>query len=237
VFSLLLVDVDHFKKLNDVHGHLAGDQVLATMGRSLRTAIRREDAVARYGGEEFAILLPCTALEPAVRVAENVRQSIAKIAVDHGGQRLSVTASVGLATIQAEELAETLIQRADAALYAAKAGGRNCAYVHNGSECRPANDPHATQKPLSSSEKLVQLINSPDLESQLAAETTITKTNEFGSFLPRDEISPELIQTCEDLRKFVEQRGGGAGSQASGVRCQVSGVGSRPDTRHLTPDT
>jgi diguanylate cyclase len=237
VFSLLLVDVDHFKKLNDVHGHLAGDQVLAMMGRSLRTAIRREDAVARYGGEEFAILLPCTALEPAVRVAENVRQSIAKIAVDHGGQRLSVTASVGLATIQANELAETLIQRADAALYAAKAGGRNCAYVHNGSDCRPANDLQAAQQPLSSSEKIVQLINSPDLESQLVAETKITKTNEFGSFLPRDEISPELVQTCEDLRKFVEERSGKARLQASGAKCRASGVGPQTDTRQPAHDT
>ena len=63
VFSLLLLDVDHFKKLNDRYGHLAGDQVLATIGRALRGAIRREDAVARFGGEEFAILLPSTSLE------------------------------------------------------------------------------------------------------------------------------------------------------------------------------
>jgi diguanylate cyclase len=215
VFSLLLVDVDHFKKLNDAHGHLAGDQVLAGMGRTLRSAIRREDAVARYGGEEFAIVLPSTTLEQAARVADNVRTSIAKLVVNYGGNQLSVTASVGLATIQANEQAEALIQRADAALYAAKAGGRDCAYLHNGSECRPANDPEATQKPLSSTEKLVQIINSQDLESQLVSETKNKKTSEFGVFLPRDEISPELAQTCEALRKFVEERGE---KQVSGVR-------------------
>jgi diguanylate cyclase len=218
-FSLLLVDVDHFKKLNDAHGHLAGDQVLAAIGSVLRAAIRREDAIARYGGEEFAILLPSTPLAQAVRVAENVRESLAKLVVDHGGQRLTVTASVGLAAIETNELAETLLQRADAALYAAKAGGRNCAYVHNGGECRPANDIHASKKPQSSSEKLVQLINSPDLEAQLVADPLNTTTNPFGVFLPRDEISPELAQTCEALRKFIEERDQ---SKIAAVGCQAS---------------
>ena len=81
VFSLLMLDVDHFKKLNDQHGHLAGDQVLAAIGRALRAAIRREDAVARYGGEEFAILLPNTSLEQATPVAQNVREAVARVVV------------------------------------------------------------------------------------------------------------------------------------------------------------
>ena len=81
VFSLVLLDVDHFKKLNDQHGHLAGDQVLAAIGRALRGAIRREDAIARYGGEEFAILLPSTSLEQATLAAEKVREAVARTVV------------------------------------------------------------------------------------------------------------------------------------------------------------
>ncbi len=84
VFSLVMLDVDHFKKLNDRHGHLAGDQVLAAIGRALRGAIRREDAVARYGGEEFAILLPATPLDQAVMVAQKVREAVAR---NSGSQR------------------------------------------------------------------------------------------------------------------------------------------------------
>ena len=84
-FSLLLLDVDHFKKLNDVHGHLVGDQVLAALGNTLRAAIRREDAVARYGGEEFAILLPNTSVEQAVLVGRKVREAASQIAVNYNG--------------------------------------------------------------------------------------------------------------------------------------------------------
>ena len=102
VFSLLMLDVDHFKKLNDEHGHLAGDQVLAAIGRALRGAVRREDAVARYGGEEFAILLPNTSLEQARQVAQNVRDAVARVAVNHNGQKIAVTVSGGLAMIERE---------------------------------------------------------------------------------------------------------------------------------------
>jgi diguanylate cyclase len=207
-FSLLILDVDHFKKLNDQYGHLAGDQVLAAMGRVLRAAIRREDAVARYGGEEFAILLPNTALEAATRVAQNVRDAITRVVVQHGGGELKVTASGGLATIRANEPAESLIQRADAALYAAKAGGRNCAYLHDGTQCRAVDDRQAAPiKPAHPAEALVELINSPDLTAQLSDYTEHKEDKEFGSYLTRDEISSELAQTCEELRQFLDERG------------------------------
>jgi len=88
VFSLLLLDVDHFKKLNDRYGHLAGDQVLSTIGRALRGSIRREDAVARFGGEEFAILLPSTSLEDAVQAAQKVREAVARVAIDRNNQQI-----------------------------------------------------------------------------------------------------------------------------------------------------
>src|SRR4051812_42999580 len=138
VFSLLLLDVDHFKKLNDKYGHLAGDQVLATIGRALRGAIRREDAVARFGGEEFAILLPSTSMDGAILAAQNVREAVARIAINRNNQQIAVTVSGGLATIESNEKVEVLIQRADSALYAAKEAGRNCTFLHNGVECQSA---------------------------------------------------------------------------------------------------
>ena len=206
-FSLLIVDVDHFKKLNDQHGHLAGDQVLAAMGKALRTAIRREDAVARYGGEEFAILLPHTSLEQAVHVAQNVRDAVARISLEHNGQQLSVTSSAGLAAIQADEQPELLIHRADAALYAAKGAGRNCAYLHDGTACRPATayTPGVNSTPSAAAE-LVELIHNANAAPATAQDANGEGANGFGAYLPAEAISAELAQTCEDLRRFAEVR-------------------------------
>src|SRR4051812_7510633 len=188
VFSLLLLDVDHFKKLNDKYGHLAGDQVLATIGRALRGAIRREDAVARYGGEEFAILLPTTTLEQAAQAAQKVREAVARVAVDRNNQQLAVTVSGGLATIEPNERVESLIQRADSALYAAKAAGRNCAFVHNGIDCQLADGSATATQPLASpAERLVELINSPEAYKPLD-EPNIGESLNFGAYLPREGI-------------------------------------------------
>ena len=171
VFSLLLLDVDHFKKLNDRYGHLAGDQVLATIGRALRGAIRREDAVARFGGEEFAILLPSTSLEQAIQAAQKVREAVARVSISRGGQQIAVTVSGGLATIESNERVEALIQRADSALYAAKGAGRNCTFLHNGIDCRLAEGSQSEMAQSSSSAaRLVELINSPDAHKPPADE-------------------------------------------------------------------
>jgi diguanylate cyclase (GGDEF)-like protein len=206
IFSLLLLDVDHFKKFNDEYGHLAGDQVLAAMGRALRGSIRRDDMVARYGGEEFAVLLPGTTLEAATAVAKNVREAVSRLKIDFQGQQLAVTTSAGLATIQVSELPESLIHRADAALYAAKGAGRNCAYLHDGQDCHPAAPgQEADKKPTGGAADLVALINSPDAEKP-AIDDASSQTNGFGNYLPREEISAEFAQTCEELRRFVEER-------------------------------
>jgi diguanylate cyclase (GGDEF)-like protein len=208
VFSLLLIDVDHFKKLNDQHGHLAGDQMLAAIGGALRGAIRREDAVARYGGEEFAILLPNTTVEQAAQVAQKVREAAARTVVNHNEHKLTVTVSGGIAAIQPNESVEMLIQRADSALYAAKAAGRNCSFAHDGVDCRLV-DGQAEVQPVKPAARLVGLINSPEAVKLPADESTSASGTSFGSYLPRETISAALAETCQELRRILEQRGRG----------------------------
>ncbi len=122
--SLLLIDLDHFKHINDEHGHPVGDQVLANVGASLRGALRAWDFAGRGGGEEFTVLLPGADLTAALEVAERVRAAIAEVTV--AGTEASVTASIGVAVFpEHASTADRLERLADAALYLAKRHGRN----------------------------------------------------------------------------------------------------------------
>lgn len=126
--AVLMIDVDHFKLVNDTHGHLAGDQVLEAIGTLLSRAARTVDTVARYGGEEFAVVLPETGLQGAVAFAERLRAKIESNTFEIGrGQELHLTISVGVTTFPGApgESAEDLINYADQALYRAKQDGRN----------------------------------------------------------------------------------------------------------------
>ncbi|MEV0898536.1 GGDEF domain-containing protein [Actinoplanes sp. NPDC049802] len=122
--GLLVIDVDHFKKVNDGYGHPAGDQVLREVARRLATASRAGGVVARYGGEEFVVLAPHTGPGDLHALAERLRTEVAGLPVDAGGHLLSVTVSVGAATTTHPD-PESLMHAADEALYAAKAAGRN----------------------------------------------------------------------------------------------------------------
>ncbi len=125
--ALIMVDVDHFKKVNDVHGHVVGDQVLRSVSQILRANMRVHDLPARYGGEEFAVLLPQTALAGALLVAEKLRAAVAESSMKLGDLVLQVTISAGVAAIDTTGMEKpmSLVQAADRALYAAKNGGRN----------------------------------------------------------------------------------------------------------------
>lgn len=126
--ALIMLDLDHFKSVNDTYGHDAGNKVLVNTAAMMRACIRRLDIPCRYGGEEFAIILPATSLLTGINVAERVRKAIAEnnVLLEHG-KKLSVTASLGLAIYQQpfQETAENLIRRADEQLYKAKQQGRN----------------------------------------------------------------------------------------------------------------
>jgi diguanylate cyclase (GGDEF)-like protein len=122
LFSIIIVDIDYFKSVNDEHGHLVGDAVLQTIARLLSEGVRKTDVVGRWGGEEFLIICPKTDLAQAMHVAENLRQKIEHHTFAQVGQK---TASFGVSSIQIEESLESIIHRADLALYAAKESGRN----------------------------------------------------------------------------------------------------------------
>jgi diguanylate cyclase (GGDEF)-like protein len=124
--SLLMFDVDHFKSLNDNHGHQAGDAVLMSVARHVSDLLRASDVKCRYGGDEFMIILPETPSIGAQQVAEHIRRALASLHISAGADMLTITASVGVATSLPGELdPNSLIGRADAALYDAKRDGRN----------------------------------------------------------------------------------------------------------------
>jgi two-component system, cell cycle response regulator len=124
--TLLLLDLDRFKSINDQLGHRAGDAVLVHVTRLIETAVRTEDILARFGGEELAVLCRDTEGAQAAVLAERLRSLIDKTPCPHDGQAISVTVSIGLASLRGDnETPADLLERADQALYAAKAGGRN----------------------------------------------------------------------------------------------------------------
>ncbi len=128
-FSVLLTDIDHFKKFNDTYGHLTGDQVLRLVALALKNNLKGQDVAARYGGEEFAVLLPRTGLPAAEIVANHIRTSVMSKELLRRSTNESlgrVTISLGVATWRAGDTVLTLLERADTCLYAAKKAGRNC---------------------------------------------------------------------------------------------------------------
>jgi diguanylate cyclase (GGDEF)-like protein len=130
--SLLIIDLDNFKLVNDSHGHPAGDLVLQTVARVLRESTRGSDLVVRSGGEEFSVLLPSLSLAGALEVGERIRLNLERTMVTYNGRCIAITASVGVAHRSARSLCtvKELEMRADSALYEAKRGGRNrvCAF-------------------------------------------------------------------------------------------------------------
>lgn len=127
--SVILMDIDHFKKFNDTFGHLTGDQVLRLVAMALKHNVKGQDVAARYGGEEFVVLLPKTALTAAVTVADHIRRAVMgkELMRRSTGETLGrVTISLGVATWRKGDTVATLLERADNCLYSAKHAGRNC---------------------------------------------------------------------------------------------------------------
>ena len=121
-----MVDIDHFKAVNDTYGHLVGDRVLRAVAGACRRVVREGDVLVRYGGEEFLVLLPGAGRDDVVQIGERIRRAVSETTVEDGASRLSVTVSLGATTFRdAVETPDALVALADRALYEAKDGGRD----------------------------------------------------------------------------------------------------------------
>lgn len=127
-FSIILADIDHFKKVNDFYGHLIGDVVLAQVAKILKTSIQKDGIVTRFGGEEFVVVLPRVSREESKKIARSLNETIAKYDFD---EIHHVTVSLGIATVQNSDTISTILKRADDALYYVKENGRNQACHYN----------------------------------------------------------------------------------------------------------
>lgn len=146
--SLLMLDIDYFKKLNDIHGHLVGDDVLMSVGRTITQHIRSGDLASRYGGEEFAVILPRTTVDQARVIAERLRESVSQAICSISNQSIRITASAGLSQLLPGDSAKTWLHRADEALYFSKDSGRDCGHWNDGRTFWPFIQ---TQRPIVSS--------------------------------------------------------------------------------------
>ena len=133
--SILIMDIDHFKSINDRHGHLIGDETLRSMTANLREAVAEPALFGRLGGEEFAVVLPATDLDLAITIAERLRERVMRIDLSRWLGERRITVSVGVATsVPTRDTISVMLRRADAALYAAKDAGRNCVRTHASAE-------------------------------------------------------------------------------------------------------
>jgi diguanylate cyclase (GGDEF)-like protein len=123
--SVLICDVDHFKKINDTHGHSVGDLAIVALADTLRANVRASDVCCRWGGEEFLALLPDCNGEQAMALAEKIRGVVANSKMERGGKTFTMTVSIGAAQLKTNESVDDLIHRADMAMYSAKDSGRD----------------------------------------------------------------------------------------------------------------
>ncbi len=193
-FLLVLIDVDHFKRLNDTHGHAAGDAVLRQLASTLQQATRETDLVARYGGEEFVLLLPAGAMGYSTDCGPRICQAVAATKYRFEDQTLAVTVSCGVAEPRDKETPLALLQRADAALYAAKQAGRNRSYFHDGQGCVPLGD-----HPVVGGNATQEAAPKPPSPSTRPSSVRGSRDENLS------ESAAEFTQVCDDLRRRLAE--------------------------------
>ncbi|QDU28205.1 Response regulator PleD [Anatilimnocola aggregata] len=234
--SVMIIDVDHFKKFNDTHGHQAGDEILRSVARVLRQSTAESNLVARYGGEEFAIVFPGSTFGAAREIAEKARLAIASARFRYEGRELRVTASAGLAELMIGETDVSLVKRADEALYASKHAGRNCAHFNDGfanhavklESTRAPTTPAKTGKPVVGDEWLYEPAAEEIAEDDPAAQVSsrpaffdcMIERLSILKKLPKTKLSLLLVQ-LDGLERIRTEHGVSAGSIAVRVAAQI----------------
>jgi diguanylate cyclase len=193
--SVVLVDIDRFKRLNDTYGHLAGDAVLQNTAAALQRDKRDMDFLARYGGEEIAMIVPGADWKAAQLPAERMRRAVEQETFVFENQRLQVTVSGGIAEVRPGEDLTQLLKRADEALYAAKAGGRNRCYCHNGQTCVPIGG---------------EARANPDGSATTAADRAPAKPRLAVPLTGATDEDGDFRQACDNLRARLFERMGDA---------------------------
>jgi diguanylate cyclase len=206
--TVFFIDLDHFTNVNNEYGHQGGDVVLRQSAGLLKELVRGQDLVTRYGGDTFAVLLPQTTVHDALPIAERIRKQIEGTEFSHGSRPLRVTASIGIAQLHAEEIVDGDMGRVDQALDAAKHGGGNICFRHDGQACFPVSSVFQTKEATSGEESL-----------SLAALWRDSSTTDAGAksaaqAAPTEEIDPTLsgrsLFAANLSRRLSEWRRGGS---------------------------
>jgi diguanylate cyclase len=233
--TVMIVDVDHFKKFNDTQGHQAGDEVLCGVARVLRQATAEPNLVARYGGEEFAVVFPGSTIAEARETAERARLAIASARFRYEARELRVTASAGLAELAVGETEAAFVKRADEALYASKHAGRNCAHYNDGFanhlfklDAPKTSKPATNAKPLVGDEWLYQAEAEEISEEDPAAQVS-TRPAFFDKLIERLSVLKKLPKTklsillaqVDGLERIRNEHGASAASIVIRVAAQI----------------
>lgn len=192
-FSMMILDIDHFKRVNDTYGHDAGDLVLCEVAARLNSVMRKTDYLARIGGEELAILIPESDWPSVSAVAKKVLNVVRSLPVQYGDKTIDITISCGLMPVVHVDRLEMLTKGADEALYAAKSAGRNCGFLNNGESLIPIES-HASQ-PIPKQETSVD--DPPSSSEDEPEPTARIQTSELDS--AANELKNRLFQITQSI--------------------------------------
>jgi len=217
-FSIIFLDVDHFKKANDTYGHAAGDEVLISLAQLLQHEMYSGELVARYGGEEFVVLCPETSLDAAFNKAERLRQAIEKANVVKSDE-FKVTASFGVSQLEPDDEADDVLQRADKALYVSKHQGRNRTSRLTSTQLRE-NDPEMVRPSLATPDKFVCNVT---IKACIAADMIVYKLKAFvdGNGAQLGKVSAKTVNLRLGSRGFLSCWGKTPDKQPVDIRLEI----------------